>query len=81
MADNIGVAENILIFRALLMMFLSILKRQICLKSYFKLIYEIIFSASRSGPSEIKDRGPRPQKTAKNWSKPVITGSVINTLK
>jgi hypothetical protein len=34
MADTI--AENILIFRALLVMFWSILKRQICLKSYFK---------------------------------------------
>ena len=31
--------------------------------------------------SEIKDRRPGPQKTAKNRSKPVVTGSVINTLK
>ena len=31
--------------------------------------------------SEIKDRRPGPQKNAKNRSKPVVTGSVINTLK
>ena len=31
--------------------------------------------------SEIKDRRPGPQKTAKNQSKPVVTGSVVNTLK
>ena len=31
--------------------------------------------------SEIKDRGPGPQKTAKNLSKPQKTGSVMNTLK
>ena len=46
MADNIGVADNILIFTAVLVMSLSILKRQMCLKSYLKYIYEIIFVKS-----------------------------------
>ena len=46
MADNIGVADNILIFTAVLVMSLNILKRQTCLKSYLKYIYEIIFVKS-----------------------------------
>ena len=42
----------------------------------------ITSSASRSGLVPVlSPSGPGPQKTAENRSKPVVTGSVINTLK
>ena len=50
------------------------------IKKALKTLHEV--SASRSGPvpESFRNQGPR-TRTAKNRKKPVVTGSVINTLK
>ena len=51
---NTRVADNILLFRAVLGMSLKILKRQICWKIYIKQVHEIILMKSTPGICETK---------------------------
>ena len=61
---------------------IQVLLKSSCLAApiFWIVLQGLVLSRSQKA-SEIKDRGPGLQKTAKNRSKPVVTGSVINALK